>query len=246
MLTTPISPIMQTFLRTRPAILARYTLAVSVFAGATWLGKPIAAQDALLPHLPVSDGPSPLSMENNSFIFQKISPELEFRELKVHDIIKVLVDYRAATKSEGDAQNRKTSNFNAALTDWLRFDGKDLFPDAQSRGDPTIAGKLTSQYRANSDLELKDSLTFAIAAEIIDIQPNGNLVIEAHRTIAINDEQWQQSLTGIVRRSAIGPDRTVRSDDVADLRIDKRESGFIRDSYRRGWFMKWYDKWKPL
>jgi flagellar L-ring protein precursor FlgH len=71
-------------------------------------------------------------------------------------------------------------------------------------------------------------------------------VIEAHRTIRINEEVWQQSLTGVVRRTAIGPDRTVRSDEVADLRIEKREMGFIRDSYSRGWFHRWYDTWKPF
>jgi flagellar L-ring protein precursor FlgH len=148
--------------------------------------------------------------------------------------------------SEGDAENRKTNKIDAALTDWIKFDGQDVFPAPQSNGDPGVAGSLTSQFRAESEMELRDSLTFRIAVNIVDIQPNGNLVIEGHRNIRINEEVWQQSLTGIVRRSAIGPDRTVRSDEVADLRIEKREMGFIRDSYARGWFQRWYDKWKAF
>ena len=74
-------------------------------------------------------------------------------------------------------------------------------------------------------------MTFRIAAAVVDIRPNGNLVIEARREIRNNEEVWMQSLTGVVRRQSIGPDRTVRSDEVAELRIDKRERGFVNDSY---------------
>jgi flagellar L-ring protein precursor FlgH len=95
-------------------------------------------------------------------------------------------------------------------------------------------------------METRDSLTFRIGAHIVDIQPNGNLVIEARRHIRIDEELWEQSLTGVVRRQSIGPDRTVRSDEIADLWVDKRKQGFVKDGYTRGWFTRWYDKWKPF
>lgn len=205
------------------------------------------AQDASLMMItPGGVQRSSLSLENSSFMYHPIPPEAELRELKVNDIITVLVDYESSTFSQGDAEKRKRGNLDAALTDWISFDGQDIFAAPQSRGEPGFAGEVTSQYRVESDLELRDSLVFRIAATIVDILPNGNLVIEAHRTINNNDEVWQQSLTGVVRRSAIGPDRTVRSDEVAELRIEKREMGFIRDAYKRGWLHRWYDKWKPF
>jgi flagellar L-ring protein FlgH len=231
---------------TRSSLCVRFCLAAPTVMIAILLERPAVAQDASLAMVHAIADQPPLTLENSSFIYQKLPPEAEFRELKIHDIIKVLVDYRSTMKSEGEANNKKTANIQAALTDWLGFDGSDIYAAPQTKGDPAIAGKLNSQYKAQAELDSKDSLTFTIAAEIIDIQPNGNLVIEAHRTIQINDEQWQQSLTGIVRRSSILADRTVRSDEVADLRIDKREMGAVRDGYRRGWFLKWYDKWKPL
>ena len=186
------------------------------------------------------------TLHNSSFIFRRLPPESEARELQIHDIITVLVDYRASMTSEGDAEARKNSNINAVLSDWLAFDGKDIFPAPQRRGSPSVNATLNSQYRVTSDMELRDAMTFRIAAEVVDIRPNGNLVIEARREIRNNEEVWLQSLTGVVRRQSIGPDRTVRSDEVAELRIDKRERGFINDSYRRGWFLMWYDKWKPF
>lgn len=188
---------------------------------------------------------TPLTLETTSYLYQPLPPEAQ-RELKTEDSIIVLVDYRTAMNSDGQARSRKTANFNAALLDWIGFDGKDLFAAPQTRGDPTIAGSLNSQFRAQTQLELEDSLTFRIAAKIVDIRPNGNLVIEAHRTVRNNDEVWQQSLTGIVGRQFVNPDRTVRSDAITDLYIDKREVGQVRDGYSPGWLGKWYGRFRPF
>ncbi len=186
-----------------------------------------------------------LTLENTSFLYQPLPPEAQ-RELKKEDSIIVLVDYRSTTASDGSLESRKTASFNGVLADWLGFDGRDIFKAPQSRGDPKIGGSVNSQYRAESDLELNDSLTFRIAAKIVDIRPNGNLVIEAHRTIRINNEVWQQSLTGVVARQFIGANREVRSDSITDLHIDKREIGNVRNGYSPGWFAKWYGKYKPF
>jgi flagellar L-ring protein precursor FlgH len=186
------------------------------------------------------------TLENSSFMYRKLPPEAEQRELAINDIITVLVDYRSSMISEGDAEARRNLSLNAVLADWLAFDGKDIFPAPQERGNPRINGSLQSQYRTESEMELRDALTFRIAAAVVDIRPNGNLVIEARRKIEINEEVWMQSLTGVVRRQSIGPDRTVRSDEVSELSIKKSERGFVNDAYSRGWFTRWYDKWKPF
>jgi flagellar L-ring protein precursor FlgH len=205
------------------------------------------AQDAsLLLVQPAPEKPGQLTLENSSFIYRQLPPEAELRELKVNDIITVLVDYRSSMMSEGDAESRRRTSLDAVLTDWLKFDGKDIFPAPQGQGDPAVSGSLNTQYRTESEMELRDSLSFKIAAAVVDIRPNGNLVIEARREIRINEEVWVQSLTGIVRRQSIGPDRMVRSDEVAELRIEKRERGFVNDGYSRGWVTRWYDKWKPF
>lgn len=203
------------------------------------------AQDGTLLHNPnvrAGQAGGHLSLENSSFMWQPLSPEARARELKVEDIITVLVDYRANVMSEGEAESRKTASINAVLAEWIGFDGKSIFRGPQSRGDPAIQGSLNSIYRAEGDLEQRDSMTFKIAATIVDIRPNGNLVIEAHRTITNNDEVWMTSLTGEVSRQSIGPDRVVRSDAIAHINITKKELGQVRNSYAPGWFGWWWSK----
>ena len=51
-------------------------------------------------------------------------------------------------------------------------------------GDPTISGSLNSQYRAEADVELCDSLSFRIGVKIVDIRPQREpWAIEGHQTI---------------------------------------------------------------
>ncbi|MCA9261978.1 MAG: flagellar basal body L-ring protein FlgH [Planctomycetales bacterium] len=203
-------------------------------------------QDGSLLQQPVMAAPNRLMLNNGSFIFRELPPEEKVRELQKRDIITVIVDYRTQMSSEGDAESRKTGNLSAVLGDWIKFDGKSIKAAPQADGDPKVSGTLNSQYRAQSDVELRDSMTFRIAAMIVDIQPNGNLVIEADWDVENNEERWQISLTGIVRRESIQADRTVSSDAIAGLRIVKREGGQVRDGYARGWMQAWYDKYKPF
>lgn len=187
-----------------------------------------------------------LTLENSSLLYQQMPPESRPRQLQKHDIITVEVDFRSRFLSEGDAQARKTQSLKAVLADWIKLRNGDLKPDPQSDGDPTVSGTLNSQFRAQSDVELRDSLSFRIGAEIVDIQPNGNLVIEGHQDITNNEEQWRISISGIVRREAIQADRTVSSDAIYDFKVVKHERGQVRDGYARGWFARLYDHYKPF
>ncbi len=205
----------------------------------------VRAQDGSL-FLRPAQTPNGLTLENSSFMFQQLPPESLPRQLKIHDIVTIVVDYRSRFLSEGNGQARKTQNIQAILQEWVRLDNGDLKPALMNDGEPGIAAQNNSQNRSQSDLELRDTMSFRIAAEIVDIQPNGNLVIEGHQTLRNNDERWRISLTGIVRRESIQPDRTVSSDAIYDLNIDKEEIGQVRDGYARGWLLKWYDKYKPF
>ena len=211
-------------------------------------GHQAFAQDAsLLSNPPAQAHPKAgLTLQNSSYMYRPTPPEAERRELQINDIVTVLVDYRASLLSEGDANSKRNLFFNAVLSDWLKFDGKNISPAPQNNGDPRIKGQLDSQFKTQADISSRDALTFRIAATIVDIRPNGNLVIEAHSEVQHDDEIWEQSLTGVIRRQSIGPDRTVRSDDVAERQIRIRKKGFIHDGIERGWFTKYYDHWKPF
>ena len=183
---------------------------------------------------------SPLTLNDTASYVPTPPP----RVIKKHDIIAIRVDEVTQMASRGEIERRKNALYHAVLNDWVHLIGlKALKPDRQIDGDQTVNGQLNSLYRAEGEMETNEALAFNIAAQIADIRPNGNLVLEAHKFIRVNNEVWEMSLSGICRPEDIAPDNVVLSRNILNLKVAKYERGHVRDSYRRGWFTKFFDRY---
>ncbi|MCC9607671.1 flagellar basal body L-ring protein FlgH [Blastopirellula sp. JC732] len=177
-----------------------------------------------------------------SWYYRELPPP---RKIQAQDIVHIRVDEAAEMESEGDLNRRKQANFNAILANWVHLENlKAIVPDEQNDGSPQITGQLTSRYRTQGTLETLEEVRFRVAATVLEILPNGTLKLEAQKEIQINNETWTYYLRGICRVEDIDPNNVVMSERLANLSITKRETGHIRDSYKRGWVLKIWDEWK--
>ena len=191
----------------------------------------------------VPDDRPPINLNSVSWTY---SPPPPVRVMQINDVVTIRVDEIASVTAEGTAESRKRTLYEAILTDWIRVTDFRLRPDAQENGDPTAAGESNAQYRAESSVESRETLAFNIAATVVDIRPNGSLVLEARKTIRVNDNLWETSLSGICRAQDIGPDNVVLSKDLTELEVGKQDRGHLRDGYKRGWFSRWLDRAQPF
>ncbi|HEV7280798.1 MAG TPA: flagellar basal body L-ring protein FlgH [Pirellulaceae bacterium] len=225
--------------------LARYAGAaaflVAPFSAATFA----SAQDSSLFQAPIANGAEkPMTMRQASWFPSEVPQP---RVIQEHDIISVRVQEGAQYFSEGEAERRKSANYQAILLEWLTLNGLgSASPNPQQNGDPEISGRLNSQYRAESGVESQESLAFNLAAEVIGIRPNGNVVIEARRMIEVNDDVSEFYLSGECRQQDIGVGNLVLSKDILNLMVKKTERGGVRDGYRRGWLQKGFDAVNPF
>ncbi len=190
--------------------------------------------------VPVDSKVGPLRLQQGSWTY---APPPPVQEVRINDLVYIRVNIGSEVLSEGDAQVRKTGLYDALLGSWVMLDGlRWVKPAPMSDGAPRVQGAMTQRRQAESYVETRDSLEFDIQSRVVDIRPNGNLVLEARKNISNNEEHWEYSLTGECRAQDIGPGNTLLSRNIADLKIDKRERGQVRDGYKRGWFAKWFDQ----
>lgn len=88
-------------------------------------------------------------------------------------------------------------------------------------------------------------VTAQMAVQVIDVLPNGNLVIEGIRQVSFSKERQFASLRGIIRPADVSATNTVASSAVADARIDIVSEGSLTDSQKKGWLMRLDEKISP-
>lgn len=185
----------------------------------------------------------PLTIADNSWYYVEVEPP---PQIELNDLVTVIVAHSAQSASEGSVFRNQRSKIDAALQDWLSLENFSLKPAVQPDGDPKIKAQLNSQLQTDMELESLETMKFSIAARVVDIRPNGNLVLEAHQTFHQNNEVWEASLGGECRPEDVLPNNTVLHKNIYDLRILKREKGHVRDAYRRGWVLRLLDAVKPF
>ena len=193
----------------------------------------------------------PPPMENAGQLGMQTSwsyvPPVPARSLKLHDIVQIRIDEVSTSLATGNATSRKTTSYDATLKDWIRLVGLDTIkPAPQADGDPRVQTNETEVYRGDSTIRTSEAFTRNIAAEIVDIKPNGHIVLDATKDITENDNSWRYSLTGTCRSQDIGPDNVVLSRNLIHSKIDKQDLGHVRDGYSRGWLTKLLSRIKPF
>jgi len=103
----------------------------------------------------------------------------------------------------------------------------------------------TTTFTGGGQIQNNQSITARAAVVVVDVLPNGNLVLEGLREISFSKERQFISLHGIVRPYDIMPDNTVDSANIADARIQIVSDGSLTDSQKKGWLLKLNEKVNP-
>jgi flagellar L-ring protein precursor FlgH len=121
-----------------------------------------------------------------------------------------------------------------------------LLPRVQSQV-PSYFDPLNSKTtNENTDVQ-KQTLTLRsqIGVQVIDVLPNGNLVIEGIRQMVFSGQRYTMSMRGIVRSMDVTAMNTVSSSMVADARFDVIPEGENATAIRKGWLQKLDEKITP-
>ncbi len=226
------------------AMLAIGAVTSSAFAQTTSLAKRRATtQPARETTREESEYQGNPTLEKHSLIAVEVRPPKKFQ---VHDLITVIVRQQTKFESDGKLNTKKEAGIESTIDAFINFIEGGIGAATFRRGKPNIKYELESEVKNKADKDREDSLTTRITAELIDVKPNGNLVLEARGRQQFEDEVTVMTLTGVCRSVDVTPDNTVLSTQLADLDLKVKNSGAVRDGSSRGWLLKILDKIKPF
>lgn len=168
----------------------------------------------------------------------------EPRTFKKHDLITIIVDEVSSASSEQTLETEKESGadltLNAILDPW------ELLETRLRQGDTANTKLLGTDFKreftGEGEYERADRFSAKITAEIIEIKPNGTLVLQATKTITKDDEVQTLVLSGVARQEDITRNNTVLSSQVASLAMNLQHSGELRESAKKGFLTRFFDK----
>jgi flagellar L-ring protein FlgH len=169
----------------------------------------------------------------------------EPRRFAVQDLVTIIVREDTENQTDANIDAKKDSNFNAAVTSWGGIRGFDLLASqilaTPLSKNPTFGVTSSKEFKGDGQSSRKDTFTSRIQARIIDIKPNGLLVVEARKFIQTEKESLNMIITGTCRKEDVATDNTVLSTQIYDLHLVKKHEGDINDTVQKGVLTKVFD-----
>jgi flagellar L-ring protein precursor FlgH len=161
----------------------------------------------------------------------------------IGDILTIIVREQHSVKQEDKTTRTKQSSFQASLESFKikpsMFKGG-ILPDLDVRSSSSNEGQAKQERDSKFDAR--------VAVTVVDILPNGNLVLSGTRAIVIDDEEKILKISGIVRSFDITADNTILSSQVAEAKIAILGKGRNTETVTKGpvgrvfqtvWWLVW-------
>jgi flagellar L-ring protein precursor FlgH len=161
-------------------------------------------------------------------------PDPEPRLLKKHDLVTIIVNEQSEITSKGTNNFSHDSELDAKVNNWVAFDSKSwTLKGLQPTVPPEINLTGTRSFQGQGDKERTDSFTARITAEVVDVKPNGTVVLQARKRIKTDEEEQAFTLTGTCRADDITAANSVLSTQLFDLELQKNHKGDVKAATNR-------------
>jgi flagellar L-ring protein precursor FlgH len=158
-----------------------------------------------------------------------------FRDLKAHnvnDVVTILVSESTQALASADASNSRSTSASAG------FDNLFGLENRISELPTMVSGESESSFEGKGSTSRQTTLATNLTARVVDVLPNGYLVVEGMREIHVNNENQSVYLTGVIRPEDISPHNIVPSSAVAQMTVRLEGRGVVSQPIKPGWLYK--------
>ena len=161
----------------------------------------------------------------------------DIKASRAGDIVTILVEEQSTAEKKAETSLNRDGEYESSLS-LPKLHPRFLRHFLQQF---ETTGSGSSDYTGKGTQTRTDKATATIAAKVIRVLDNGNLVIEGRRLVVVQDETQTIVVTGLVRAVDVLADNTVRSSQIADGEVRIEGKGAISLRQKPGLFQRAFD-----
>lgn len=188
-------------------------------------------------HQPMSSRPAPLPVNTlqNGAIFQSDTPRIRLFEDRraryVGDTVTVLLEERTNASKASSSNAARKGELNVAVPVATRVPGA-VFEGA------SLTASTDSQFEGGGKSASNNVFTGTLSTTVIDVYPNGNLLVSGEKQVTINQGTEFIRFSGVINPVNVSAANTVSSTRVADARIEYKGRGYLSEAQTMGWLQR--------
>lgn len=156
---------------------------------------------------------------------------------RLHDVVSIVVIESLAASADGQVKNTRASNANSSIT--ALFGALKPSNSLQNLVNQSSTSGLTAQGQSTTN----SSLATTFGGEVIDVLPNGMLVVQATRQLTFSQQTQLIKLRGLVRPEDVNAQNQVLSTAMTDLELEVTGKGIVSDStYRQNPLVRFLER----
>ena len=156
--------------------------------------------------------------------------------IQKHDLITIIIDENISASSSQSLDTKKEYDTGASVSSivdpWALLELQ--LRQGNLANTDLIDAKADREFKGDGDYDRTDRFSARITATVLDVKPNGTLVLEARKHVAKDDEIQTLVLAGVCRDQDVTNSNTVLSSQLANLTIVLENEGEIREAAKKG------------
>ncbi len=212
--------------------------AAALLAGCVTTTPPTAV------HQPMTARPSARNetAPGNGAIYQAgyVRPLFEDRRARiVGDTLTINIVEKTQANKKSNTAAERSQDFAVGVTTIAGVPGK----SAQGL---SIDANHDSKFGGKGESNANNAFTGTITCTVIEVLPNGNMLVSGEKVVAINQGEEFIRFSGVVNPVHITSANIVSSTQVADARIEYKANGFVDSAQVMGWLAKFFLTFLPF
>jgi flagellar L-ring protein precursor FlgH len=185
---------------------------------------------------------------NDGAIFNvnsRISLFEDYRARRVGDILTINLEEQTAAEKETETQISK-SNTNSVTDPTIlgttpEFNLPGFLPLANNKNNNlSVNLESDSSFTGKGDSDQSNKLTGSISVSVVEVLPNGNLLVRGEKVITINQGNEYLRISGMISPRDLDANNAISSKRVADAQISYVGDGPTQDANVVGWLSRFF------